>query len=99
MHVVPREALAAAQEVELDDEEHSGDDAAEALDELDLRARGPPRRETVVEHDGPRSGGHGVLVHLEAVRAVLERVGRLHRLTGELARLPRGDEACAERIC
>jgi hypothetical protein len=51
VHVVPVESVATVQEAQLDDEQGADDDTAEALDEVDLRPGGPPRREHVVEHD------------------------------------------------
>ena len=57
VHVVPGQALAPGEELELDDEQRAHDDASEALDELDLRAGGTPGREDVVEHDHARARG------------------------------------------
>ena len=51
--VVALEPLAAVQELELDDERQADDLAAELLDELDGRLRGPPRRQDVVVDQRP----------------------------------------------
>src|SRR6187401_1497056 len=98
MDVIALEALAASEEVELDDEEEPHDDAAEILYELDLRASRTAGRKDVVENDHPCTGRHGVAVHLEAVGAVLQRIRRLDRLSWQLPWLARSDEACVECV-
>jgi hypothetical protein len=98
VHVVSCETLAARSETRGSMTTARRRRFRRGLDELDLRTRSPPRRVHVVEYDDARFGRHRVLVHLEAVRAVLERVRGLNRLARKLARLARGDEACAKRI-
>src|SRR5262249_41668513 len=74
--VVALEPLSAVQERELDDERNADDGAAELLDELDGRFRGPSGREDVVVDKHALARPDRVGVHLELVEAVLERVLR-----------------------
>ena len=62
MHVVALELLAPVEEVELDDEEGSGHDPSEALDELALGPRSASGGEHVVDDDHARARGNGVPV-------------------------------------
>ena len=83
---------------ELDHEQRADDDPAEPLHELDLGAGRTAGGEHVVEDDHAGAGLDRVDVNLERIRAVLEVVARLDRLPGQLAGLPRGHEAAAERV-
>src|SRR4029079_558374 len=74
--VVALQPLAAVQELELDDERQPDDLAAELLDELDRRLRGPARRQHVVVDQDALALDDRVGVHLQRVEAVFERVLR-----------------------
>src|SRR5207302_8297625 len=80
VEVVLRQALAALEEVELDDERTAADLAAELLDEPRDRLHGAAGGEDVVVDHDPRPGLNRLRVQLEHVLAVLEPVARADRL-------------------
>src|SRR5581483_8190021 len=94
--VVARELLAAAEELELDDERQADDLAAELLDQLDRRLRRAAGREHVVVDQHPLPRDDRVRVYLQGVEPVLERVLRRHGPPRQLPGLSRRDEPAAE---
>src|SRR6201999_1624879 len=96
--VVLREAGAAFEEVELDGDGDAGDDAAEALDELDRGLHGAAAGEQVVDVDDALAGLDGALVNLWRVAAVLEVVLDGFSGRGEFAGLADGNEAGVEAV-
>src|SRR5262245_10080285 len=98
MDVVTLEAVATLEERELDDESDADDHAAEALHELDGRARCTARREDVVEDHDTAAARNRVPVGLKRVGAVLELVGGLDRLARQLPGLARSDEPRVELV-
>src|SRR5579884_3932624 len=94
-HLAPREAVAPAEERELDHERAGDHLRAGALDELAHRRGGAAGSEQVVVDEYPRPAGERVRVYVEGVDAVLELVLDRRRLGGKLAGLPRRDEAGA----
>ena len=88
-----RHLLPAPEEVQLDEDEALGDLGLElVLDELARRREGPARRQEVVDDQDPLLVGSGPAVGSERVPldrdgggAVLEGVGDLGAVAGELA--------------
>src|SRR5215469_3461490 len=96
--IVVGEAGAAFEEVEFDGDGDAGDDAAEALDELNRGLHGATGGEEVVDDDDALAGKDGVLVDLQRVGAVLEVVLHGFGFGGELAGLADGHEAGVETV-
>ena len=96
MDVIARQALAAVQEAELDQERARRHVTAEALDELAQGPGRPARGEEVVVDEDPLPVGDRVGVDLERVDPVFEDVLGRDRVVGQLARLARRDEADAQ---
>ena len=92
------EAVAALEEVELDEEAQPDDLALEPLDELDRALDRAAGGQQVVDDQDALAGGDGVAVDLEGVRAVLERVLDGDRLGRELAELADRHEAGVELV-
>src|SRR4029078_10618310 len=88
--VVALQPLPAVQELKLDDERQPHDLAAELLDELDRRLRGPARPQLVGVAQNALALDDRVGVHLQRVEAVFERVLRCHGPPRELAGLTGG---------
>src|SRR5207302_1443396 len=88
----PRPTL---QKVELDDEREAIDHSALPLDEPRRRRRRTAGGEQIVDDEAAPLLDR-VLVHLERVGAVLERVGLARGLVRQLARLAHRHEADAE---
>src|SRR5664279_5125574 len=85
------EALPSFEESELDQEFRRNHGAAEALKKLDGRARGSARGEQIVDQSDAGAGRNRVLVNLDGVGAVFQRVGFLARLPRQLVRLANGN--------
>src|SRR3954467_5408308 len=73
---LPRQLGPAAELDQLDQHRDPGDAAATLLHEIDRRLGRAAGREQVVDDEPPLPGGNRVVVHLEAVAAVFEVVGR-----------------------
>src|ERR1051325_1979216 len=97
-HVVSFEALATRKEFKLDDEDQSGDRAAQILDQIDDGARRAASGEQVVGDQDAMALSDGVAVNLQRVLPVLKIVRDGGALCRELARLAHGHKARAQVI-
>ncbi len=77
---------------------HSTTFGAQLLEQRERRGRGAARREQVVDHEHALAADHGVVVDLEPVGAVLERVLVADRPRRQLARLAERHEARVEQL-
>src|SRR5580765_6361461 len=98
MQVVACEALAPAEEAQLDQELDADDLPAELLDEVEDRLHRAARGEHVVMDEDACPAREGVRVHLERILAVLERVGGADRAGRQLPRSARSREPAAEPV-
>ena len=71
-------------------------DSAEATNEIGSRDRCAARGEEVVDEEDPLAGTNRVLVDLQRVGTVFQRIGLADGLVRKLARLPHRDKANPE---
>src|SRR5581483_1854680 len=94
----PCQLLHAAELGQVDDERGADDVAAGALDELGRRLGRPAGSDQVVDDEDALARPDGVIVHLDDVDAVLQRVFLADGLPGQLAFLAQGHEAASQPI-
>jgi len=96
--IVPAEPVASFQEIELDEEAEGRDLASDLLDQARHPSRRASGREHVVHDDHSLARANRVLVHLQPIRSVLQLVGDLDRLRGELPRFANRNLPFAESV-
>src|SRR5215468_4584966 len=92
------EPLCPAQLRQIDDEGGADDLAAGTLDELDRGLGGAAGGDQVVDDQDPLARIDGVLMHLDDVDAIFERVFLANGFPRQLALFAKRDEAAAEPI-
>src|SRR6185369_10052082 len=95
-HLSSTQTLAPLQRRELDHEEAGDDGGAAPLDELARRAHRPAGGEQIVDERDPVPFSDGVLVHLQGVGPVFQRVALAHLGMRKLVRLSQRDQPESE---
>src|SRR5690606_27357698 len=83
---------------QIDDERCADRPAPGPAKQLDARFRGAAGCDQIVDDQDPLARGQGVLVYLDYVDAVFERVFLADGLPGQLALFPDGDEAASQPV-
>src|SRR5581483_11038658 len=92
------ELLSALETNEFDQERQPLHVAPELFDEVRRRAGGAARRKEIVDDEYALPFGNRIVVHLERIGPVLERVAGLHRFRRQLARLADGRKTRVDAI-
>src|SRR5882762_2936074 len=95
-HLQLRESARAAQIRQIDNETRGEHLGAQGTQQPHGRGRRSPGRDEVVHQDDLFAASNTVLVNLDLVATVLERVRQAHGGVGELALLANGNETSSE---